>query len=105
MAKRVIKDERIKTIVRNIAEDFRFSHETGDFALLFYRADTEGIVRGADIDTMIEYLTTGLSELQQNIEWRREFLSDNPGIDEMRMLENLGVIEKEYIDLLEFLRK
>ncbi len=105
MAKRVLKEERIKTIVRNIAEDFRFSHETGDYALLFYRADTEGVIRGADIETMIEYLSTGLDELQQNIEWRREFLSENPGIDEMRMLENLGIIEQEYIDLLEFLRK
>ncbi len=104
MAKRVIKDERIKSIVRNIAEDFRFSHETGDYALLFYRADTDGVIRGADIDVMIEYLSTGLAELQENIEWRREFLSENPGIDEMRMLENLGVIEKEYIDLLAFLR-
>ena len=104
MAKRVIKDERSKTIVRNIAEDFRFSHETGDYALLFYKADTEGIIRGADIDSMIEYLSTGLSELQDNIQWRREFLSDNPGMDEMRMLENLSVIEKEYLELLEFLR-
>lgn len=104
MAKRVIKDERIKAIVHNIAEDFRFSHETGDYALLFYKADTEGIIRGADIDTMIEYLTTGLSELQDNIQWRREFLSENPEVDEIRMLENLGVIEKEYIELLEFLR-
>lgn len=103
MAKRIIKDERIKVIVHNIAEDFRFSQETGDYALLFYKADTEGIIRGADIDQMIEYLSTGLSELRDNIQWRREFLSENPGIDEMRMLENLGVIEKEYIDLLEFL--
>ncbi|MGD9970584.1 MAG: hypothetical protein AB7S65_09005 [Sulfuricurvum sp.] len=104
MAKRVIKDERIKTIVHNIAEDFRFSHEMGDYALLFYKADTEGIIRGADIDAMVEYLTTGLSELQDNIQWRKEFLSDNPGMDEMKMLDNLGVIEKEYIELLEFLR-
>lgn len=104
MAKRIIKDERIKAIVHNIAEDFRFSHETGDYALLFYKADTEGLLRGADIEAMIEYLSTGLVELQNNIQWRREFLSENPGVDEMRMLENLGVIEKEYIDLLEFLR-
>ncbi|MDD2839409.1 hypothetical protein [Sulfuricurvum sp.] len=104
MAKRVIKDERIKVIIHNIAEDFRFSHETGDYALLFYKADTEGIVRGSDIESMIEYLTTGLSELQDNIQWRREFLNENTGIDEMRMLENLSVIEKEYLELLEFLR-
>lgn len=104
MAKRIIKDERIKVIIRNIAEDFRFSHETGDYALLFYKADTDGIIRGAEIDQMVEYISTGLTELRDNIQWRREFLSENPGIDEMRMLENLGVIEKEYIDLLEFLR-
>lgn len=104
MAKRLIKDERIKTIIHNISEDFRFSHETGDYALLFYKVDTEGVIRGADIETMIEYLSTGLSELQENMQWRRDFLSENPGVDEMRMLENLGVIEKEYIDLLEFLR-
>jgi hypothetical protein len=104
MAKRIIKDERIKTIVHNIAEDFRFSHETGDYALLFYKADTEGLLRGGDIESMVEYLSTGLAELQENLKWRREFLSENPAIDEMRMLENLGVIEKEYIDLLAFLR-
>lgn len=104
MAKRVIKTDRIKTVIRNIADDFRFSHETGDYALLFYKADTEGSIHGADIDQMIEYLTTGLAELQDNLQWRREFLSENPGIDEMKMIENLTVIEQEYIDLLEFLR-
>jgi hypothetical protein len=104
MAKRLIKDERIKTVIHNIAEDFRFSHETGDYALLFYKVDTESVIRGGDIESMIEYLSTGLTELQNNIQWRREFLSDNPGVDEVRMLENLSVIEKEYIDLLEFLR-
>lgn len=103
MSKRIIKNERIKAIIHDIAEDFRFSHETGDYALLFYKADTEGVVKGAEIDQMVEYLTTGLKELQDNMQWRREFLSDNPQIDEVRMLENLGVIEKEYIELLEFL--
>jgi hypothetical protein len=103
MSKRIIKGERIKAIIHDIAEDFRFSHETGDYALLFYKADTEGVVKGAEIDQMVEYLTTGLKELQDNMQWRREFLSDNPQIDEVRMLENLGVIEKEYIELLEFL--
>lgn len=103
MSKRVIKGERIKAIIHNIAEDFRFSGEMGDFPLLFYKADTEGVLRGAEIDQMKEYLTTGLKELQDNIQWRREFLSENPGIDEIRMLESLSVIEKEYIELLEFL--
>lgn len=103
MSKRVMKSERIKAIVHNIAEDFRFSHETGDYALLFYKADTEGVISGAEIDQMKEYLTTGLQELQDNIQWRREFLSENPEIGEVKMLENLGVIEQEYIELLEFL--
>lgn len=104
MSKRVIKGERIKAIVHNIAEDFRFSGEMGDFPLLFYKADTEGVLRGAEIEQMVEYLTTGLKELQDNIQWRREFLSENPGIDEIRMLDSLSGIEKEYIELLEFLR-
>lgn len=104
MSKRIIKGERIKAIIHNIAEDFRFSGEMGDFPLLFYKADTEGLLRGAEIDQMVEYLTTGLKELQDNIQWRREFLSENPAIDEIRMLDSLGVIEKEYIELLEFLK-
>jgi len=104
MSKRVIKGERIKAIIHNIAEDFRFSGEMGDFPLLFYKADTEGVLRGTEIEQMVEYLTTGLKELQDNIQWRREFLSENPGIDEIRMLDSLSGIEKEYIELLEFLR-
>lgn len=104
MSKRVIKGERIKAIIHNIAEDFRFSGEMGDYPLLFYKADTEGVLRGAQIDQMVEYLTTGLAELQDNIQWRREFVLDNPAIDEIRMLDSLSVIEKEYIELLEFLR-
>lgn len=104
MSKRIIKEERIKTIVHNIAEDFRFSGEMGNFPLLFYKADTQGILRGAEIDQMIEYLSTGLKELQDNIQWRKEFLSENPAIEEMRMLESLSVIEQEYIELLAFLR-
>lgn len=104
MSKRVIKGERIKAIIHNIAEDFRFSGEMGDFPLLFYKADTEGILRGSEIDQIVEYLTTGLKELQDNIQWRREFLSENPGIDEIRMLDSLSGIEKEYIELLEFLK-
>lgn len=103
MSKRIIKSERIKGIIHDIAEDFRFSHEMGEYALLFYKADTQGIIKGVEIDQMVEYLATGLKELQDNMKWRREFLSDNPQIDEVRMLENLGIIEQEYKDLLAFL--
>ena len=105
MAKRIIKTERIKTIINNIAEDFRFSNEMGDYALLFYKAQTQGVVSGKDIDDMIEYVTTGLEELKNNIEWRQEYLAENAGADEMKMLENLKTIEEEYVDLLAFLNK
>lgn len=105
MAKRVLKDERIRQIVKNIAEDFRFSGEADGFALLFYRADTEGVVRGKDIDEMLEYVTTGLAELKNNIAWRQEFMSENAGFDEIKMLENLKTIEEEYIELKAFLLK
>jgi hypothetical protein len=105
MAKRVFKDENIKNIVHNIAEDFRFSGEADGYALLFYRADTEGMVRGNDITEMLEYVTTGLTELQNNISWRQEFLSENAGFDEMKMLSNLKTIEEEYLALKSFLEK
>jgi hypothetical protein len=42
MAKRVIKDERIKIIIKNIASDFRFAQETSDKAMLFYNAENSG---------------------------------------------------------------
>ncbi|HQS66429.1 MAG TPA: hypothetical protein PLM93_04485 [Sulfuricurvum sp.] len=103
MSKRIIKNERIKAIIHDIAQDFRFSQETGEYALLFYKVDAQGVVKGAEIDQMVTYLTTGLDELRDNMKWRREFLNDNPQIDEIRMLENLGVIEEEYIELLKFL--
>ena len=105
MAKRLFKNERIKQIVHNIAEDFRFSGEVDEYALLFYKADTEGGISGADIAKMLEYVTTGLSELKDNIAWREEFLSENAGFDEMKMLENLKTIEEEYIELKSFLGK
>lgn len=105
MAKRILKEDRIKAIVKNIAEDFRFSQEMGEYALLFYKADTEGIIRGKEIDDMIEYITTGLAELQDSIGWRQQFLSENAQIEEMKMLDNLKTIEEEYIELLAFLKK
>ncbi len=105
MAKRIIKSERIKTIIKNIAADFRFSNEMGGYALLFYKAETQGVIAGKEIDEMTEYLATGLKELQNNIEWRREYLAEHPGADEMKMLESLKTIEEEYLDLLAFLKK
>jgi hypothetical protein len=105
MAKRIIKSDRIKQIIKNIAEDFRFSNEMGDYALLFYKAETQGVITGKEIDDMIEYVTTGLEELNSDIAWRQQYLAENPGTDEMKMLDTMKTIEEEYRDLLEFLKK
>lgn len=105
MAKREFKNKRIKQIVKNIADDFRFSQDMGEYALLFYKADGDGMISGAQIDTMLEYVTTGLVELTKNIEWREEFLKDNTGVDEIKMLQNMKTIEEEYIELRDFLKK
>lgn len=105
MAKREFKNKRIKQIIKNIAEDFRYSNEMGEYALLFYSADSNGIINGAEIDQMLEYVTTGLDELSKNIEWREEFLKENAGVDELKMLQNMKTIEEEYIALRDFLKK
>ena len=104
MAKRIVKTDRIKQIIKNIADDFRFSQEMDEYALLFYAVDESQALHGAQIESMKEYVSTGLKELSSNISWRQEFLSENAAIDEMKMLENLQTIEKEYIDLLAFLK-
>jgi len=105
MAKREFKTNRIKEIIKNIADDFRHSSEVGEYALLFYKADTSGMINGSEIDQMLEYVTTGLDELSKNIQWREEFLQENTGVDEMKMLKNMKTIEEEYIELKEFLKK
>ena len=105
MAKREFKNKRIQQIIKNIAEDFRYSNEMGEYALLFYKADSHGMINGAEIDQMLEYVTTGLDELSKNIEWREEFLKENAGADELKMLQNMKTIEEEYIELRDFLKK
>jgi len=105
MAKIEFNNERIKEIVKNIADDFRYSQEMDEYALLFYKADGEGMVMGTEIDKMLEYVTIGLNELNKNIEWREEFLKENSGVDKIKMLQNMKTIEEEYIELKEFLKK
>lgn len=105
MAKREFKNKRLKEIIKNIAEDFRYSNEMGEYALLFYKADTTGSINGAEIEKMLEYVTTGLEELEKNISWREEFLRENAGMDEIKMLQNMKTIEEEYIELKKFLEK
>jgi hypothetical protein len=77
----------------------------GEYALLFYKADTTGSINGAEIEKMLEYVTTGLEELERNISWREEFLRENAGVDEIKMLQNMKTIEEEYIELKKFLEK
>lgn len=105
MAKREFKNKHIKEIIKNIADDFRFSQDMGEFALLFYKADGDGMISGSQIDKMLEYVITGLDELSKNIQWREEFLQENAGIDEIKMLQNMKTIEEEYIELRNFLKK
>ena len=103
MAKRIVKDQKVKEAIRNIAEDFRYSNELGDIARMFYTADTEGVVRGGDIEKMKEYVETGLVELKQQIAWKEEFLQENPHADEARIVQNMKAIEEEYTLISEFL--
>ena len=105
MAKREFKNKRLKEIVKNIADDFRHSSEMGEYALLFYKADANGIIHGSEIDKMREYVLTGLDELGKNIEWRENFLAENGGVGELRMLQNMKIFEEEYMELQEFLKK
>ena len=104
MAKRIIKDERIKEIIKNIAADFRYTNELGDYALLFYKYENDDTIRGNDIDMMIEYVTTSMSELHNDPTWRQQHLAENPEQKESKVLENMFTIEQEYKDLLAFLQ-
>lgn len=103
MSKRMIKDQALKEAIHNIAEDFRFSNELDEIARMFYSADTEHVVRGGDIEKMKEYVDTGLAELKQHIQWKEEFLKENPQADEARVVENMKAIEREYTLISEFL--
>ena len=62
------------------------------------------MLKGSEIDQMVNYVTTGLEELKDNIQWRQEYLSENTGTDEMKLLDNLKTIEEEYNELLKFLK-
>lgn len=104
MAKRIIKDPRIKEIIKNIAADFRYTNELGEYALLFYKYENDDTIRGVDIDKMIEYVTVSMSELQNDLAWRQEHLTANPHHSEAKVLENMFIIEQEYRELLAFLQ-
>ena len=104
MAKRVIKSDRIREIIKNISADFRHTNELGDYALLFYKCENDDTIRGADIDMMLEYVMTSMAELKNDLAWRQEHLATNPQHSETRVLETMFTIEQEYKELLEFLQ-
>ena len=107
MAKKVFKKDKVKSAIKNIAEDFRYSNDLSDSALIFYKADKDGELRGEDIGKMVEYLETGLKELEiefKNLEWRRGFIKDNPTVDEIKIIDNLKTIKSEYLVILEAIK-
>jgi hypothetical protein len=106
LAKKVFKKDGIKKAIKNIADDFRYSNDMSKYALLFYKVDKDGEVRGSDIDTMREYIQTGLEELEkefQTLEWRAEQMESGAN-DEIALIENLRTIEEEYLLLRDFLK-
>lgn len=76
-----------------------------EYALLFYKADNDGMISDTQIAKMLEYVTTGLDELSKNIKWREKFLKDKSGIETIKMIQNMKAIEEEYTELKEFLKE
>ncbi len=100
-----IEDEAIKTIVHNIAEDFRYSGEYEKYAQLFYAVDATATINEKAYDDMMEYLKTSLEELRKDLAWRKEFLGENPHIQEQQLTQTMETIEKEYLTLLDYLER
>jgi len=109
MAKIILKKAKVKDAIHNIAQDFRFSGDVSESALMFYKADTDGELRGQNtIDKMVEYLETGLTQLKEDymsLIWRKGYLDDNPSADEIKVIDNLQTIEKEYVLILADIQK
>jgi Arc/MetJ-type ribon-helix-helix transcriptional regulator len=99
-----IENEEIQKIIHNIAEDFRYSGEYEKYAQLFYAVDATKTINDKAYGDMMEYLRTSLKELQKDLKWRQDFLSENPQIEEQRLTETMQTIEKEYLALLDYLK-
>lgn len=99
-----IEDETIKKIIHNIAEDFRYSGEYEKYAQLFYAVDATATINDKAYTDMKEYLETSLQELRKDLAWRKEFLGENPQIQEKQLTETMKTIETEYVTLLEYLK-
>lgn len=101
--KKEIQNNRIKEIIHNIAEDFRFSSEHEKYAQLFYAAEAMGALDAKMHADMLEYVQTSMKELKKDIAWKEKFLEENPEIDEAQVLITMRTIEKEYEELLTYL--
>ncbi len=100
-----IEDEVIKNIIHNIAEDFRYSGEYEKYAQLFYAVDATATINEKAYNDMMEYLQTSLEELRKDLAWRKEFLGENPQIQEQQLTQTMQTIEQEYLTLLDYLKK
>ncbi|WP_353662149.1 hypothetical protein [Hydrogenimonas sp. SS33] len=100
-----IEDEKVAKIIQNIAEDFRYSGEYEKYAQLFYAVDATGTINDKAYEDMMEYLQTSLQELRKDLNWRKEFLGENPQVEEQRLTETMKTIEQEYLTLIDYLEK
>ncbi len=100
-----IEEESIKKIIHNIAEDFRYSGEYEKYAQLFYAVDATATINDKAYEDMMEYVTTSLEELRKDLAWRKEFLGENPQIQERQLTKTMETIEQEYLTLMEYLRR
>lgn len=98
-----IDNPQIEQIIHNIAEDFRFSGEYEKYAQLFYAADSEKLMDKKMVDDMIEYIKTAQQQLQSDPTWQKQFLDENPQIEEQRMIATMKEVAKEYELLLGYL--
>ncbi|WP_300366593.1 hypothetical protein [Hydrogenimonas sp.] len=103
MMEHKIEEEEIRKIVHNIAEDFRYSGEYEKYAQLFYAIDATATINDKAYADMMEYLTSSLKELRKDLAWRKEFLGENPQIEEKQLTETMQTIEREYLTLIDYL--
>jgi len=98
-----VDNPQIEKIIHNIAEDFRFSGEYEKYAQLFYAADSEKLLDKKMVDDMIEYIKNAQAQLESDPTWQKQFLDENPEIQEQRMIATMQGIAKEYELLLSYL--
>jgi hypothetical protein len=98
-----IDNPRIREIIHNIAEDFRFSSEHEKYAQLFYAMDIEQYIDKKMHHDALEYIQTSKKELKESIDWQEKFMQNNPQVDKDKMLHTMKTIEKEYKELETYL--